>query len=47
MDNPNFENSYHGSDLLKHKFSEMNNKKYGADEFDIVHLLTMYLNLEA
>ena len=25
----------------------MNNKKYGPDEFDIVHLLTMYLNLEA
>jgi len=33
--------------LLKHKFSEINNKKYGPDEFDIVHLLTMYLNLEA
>ena len=33
--------------MLNHKFSEMNNKKYGPDEFDIVHLLTMYLNLEA
>ena len=25
----------------------MKDKKYGPDEFDIVHLLTMYLNLEA
>lgn len=45
--NPYFENSYHSSDLLNHKFSELKDKKYGPDEFDIVHLLTMYLNLEA
>lgn len=47
MDNPYFEDSYHGSDLLNHKFSELKDRKYGPDEFDIVHLLTMYLNLEA